>query len=104
MRLLVDLLFQLGPLRALDIEYRISSKNTLELLLSTSFCICSLCVWNIFSQVCILCCVILLPQQMKFGTGLLRDLHESKMLGTFRQTEVFLTCISWIFIPCFLIL
>ena len=102
MRLIFDLLFQLKPFRNLDIEYRISTKKTLEAITFFIFWCFFLVCWNLFTQWCLICFVLFLPQQMKFGTGMLRDLHESKLVGTFRQTEVFLTSISWFFVACFL--
>ena len=96
MRLFIDLLFRLPPLKAIEVEQRVALKYQTVSYLSKISMAQFLAIWNLYAQWYLLVLWFYLPQQMKFGTGLLRDLHETKIFGTFYQAEFFIHTLSWI--------
>ena len=96
MRLFFDLLFRLPPFKTIELEKRLELKYAASSFFSRTLIGLFLCIWNVYAQLYLLLLCFYLPQQMKFGTGLLRDLHETKVFGTFYQAEFFIHCVSWI--------
>ena len=98
MRLFIDLLFRLPPFKTIEIEQRLALKYMLVSYVSKLFIGLYFLLWNIYAQIYLFILWFYLPQQMKFGNGLLRDLHEAKIFGTFYQAEFFIHFISWLVI------